>query len=153
MSSKTNVASVNIKNNLQYNQCPDNIVESSYKENIVKRFKQRIVYNSSYRPRDIENQMVRPLQYSFMLCRNVLQKKGNRSYADVVKQAVLENSKKGISHFAGVGEVAENQHIAQKVSNRVEMGYGQNACPNINKVKQLKQSQVSPNETTAKTVQ
>ena len=37
-----------------------------------KKFGSRFVYNSRCKPKDVESQMVRPLQYSFMLCRSVL---------------------------------------------------------------------------------
>ena len=59
--------------------------------------------------------MVRPLQYSFMLCRKVLQKKGDRSYADMVKQATSGENKKGLSHVPGMGDGSENQHVVQKI--------------------------------------
>ena len=80
MSSKINVASVELKNKslVQFNQCTDNIIYYVCNKNVVKMLKQRLVYNSNYRLRDIESQMVHPLQYSFMLCRRVLQKGSNR---------------------------------------------------------------------------
>ena len=60
-----------------------------------KKFNNRYVYNSKYKHRDIECQMVRPLKYSLMLGRMVLNDVSKRSYADVVAGKVNKTVSEG----------------------------------------------------------
>ena len=78
MSSKEHIASKHIKQQVNYQQS----VLRSY--NASKR-QSRYVYNSKCNPKQIESEMVHPLQYSFMLGRAVLNDVSKRSYASVVK--------------------------------------------------------------------